>query len=37
MLVDSLSFSAIFIISFFVSIYCLTWMLAFHKTTRRLD
>jgi hypothetical protein len=37
MLVDSLSFSAIFIISFFVSIYCLTWMLAFHKTTRRLN
>jgi hypothetical protein len=37
MLVGSLSFSAVFIIGLFVSIYCLTWMLAFHKTTRRLN
>jgi hypothetical protein len=36
MLVGSLSFSAVFILAFFVSIYCLVWMLAFHKTTRRI-
>jgi len=28
-------FSAVFIISFFAGIYCLAWMIAFHKTIRR--
>ena len=30
-------FSAIFIISFFAGIYCLAWMIAFHKTIRRAE
>jgi hypothetical protein len=30
-------FSAVFIISFFAGIYCLAWMIAFHKTIRRAD
>ncbi len=31
----SLRFSALFIVLFFLGIYCLTWIAAFHKTTRR--
>jgi hypothetical protein len=31
----SITFSTVFIISFFVGIYCLTWMFAFHKTLHR--
>lgn len=30
-------YSAIFIISFFTGIYCLAWMIAFHKTIRRAN
>jgi hypothetical protein len=33
-LMFSTIFSAVFIISFFVGIYCLVWMIAFHKTIR---
>jgi uncharacterized protein DUF4184 len=33
-LMFSTIFSAVFIISFYVGIYCLVWMIAFHKTIR---
>jgi hypothetical protein len=33
----SITFSTVFIISFFVGVYCLTWMLAFHRTLRRAN
>ena len=36
-LMGSITFSTVFIISFFVGIYCLTWMLAFYKTLRRAN
>ena len=34
-LLGSTTFSAAFIISFFVGVYCLAWMVTFHKTIRR--
>ena len=35
-LMDSTTVSAVIIISFFMSIYCLAWMTAFHKTIQRV-
>jgi hypothetical protein len=31
----SITFSTVIIITFFVGVYCVTWMLAFHKSLRR--
>ena len=34
---ESIIFSVVFIVSFFVGIYCLTWMISFYKTIRRAN